>query len=328
MGFPSSHFEKYYRNARREVKTYLDTKHGDAYKLWNLCAEKHYPERKFDERVCHDYRFYDHESPPWKLVVPCCRSLQQFLQRSETSFNSNSPPPQITDLTPSSPLANNSQKVVVVHCKAGKGRTGVIIASFLIFDRRVKTSQEALEMYAAQRTKNGKGVTIPSQQRYVHYMGRWMNLGGREPHPNQQLRLTKVRCRAPLSPMTVSFECSDQEKRILFQNPLSNVQSVTQTTEYVEFNCNVLLKDDIKIVITKKDGSKFKCLFHVWFNVQFIENGYEKYDKLTIDKVHKDKDHKKFPSDMTLELFFNDANGNSISSRRAKSSSLTTEKKE
>jgi hypothetical protein len=63
----------------------------------------------------------------------------------------------------------NPEGIAAVHCKAGKGRTGVMICSYLIFSNLCNTSEKAFRYYARIRTKDNTGVTIPSQQRYIRY---------------------------------------------------------------------------------------------------------------------------------------------------------------
>ena len=56
-----------------------------------------------------------------------------------------------------------------LDCKAGKGRTGTLIAALLLQLRVCVSSSDALTLFGERRTRNGRGVTIPSQARFVEY---------------------------------------------------------------------------------------------------------------------------------------------------------------
>lgn len=65
-------------------------------------------------------------------------------------------------------------RTVVVHCKAGKGRSGSVVCSYLISEEGWKAS-DALARFTERRMRSsfGEGVSIPSQVRWVGYVDRW-----------------------------------------------------------------------------------------------------------------------------------------------------------
>lgn len=87
-------------------------------------------------------------------------------------------------------FASAPDTVIGIHCKAGKGRTGLLIATYLLHSGQCKSATEALEKFGIERTKNGKGVTIPSQKRFVYYYEQHML----NPHrPPSTFRLLHMR---------------------------------------------------------------------------------------------------------------------------------------
>jgi protein-tyrosine phosphatase len=159
MGFPSVSCESLIRNSIKDVKRFFSHYHKNNVKIFNLCIEEN---RIYDKEIFQGLRVglfpsADHSSCPVKLIFEFCVDLSMFLLQDE-------------------------ENVGAVHCKAGKGRTGVMICCYLIFSGICKDTNKAIEEYAERRSYIKKGVTIPSQKRYIHHFETFLQSNFTKPY--------------------------------------------------------------------------------------------------------------------------------------------------
>ncbi|CAM0950015.1 unnamed protein product [Alopecurus aequalis] len=173
MGFPAGdlssgifgYFEGFYRNHMEEVIRFFEMHHKGKYKVYNLCSERLYDASLFEGKVAC-FPFDDHNCPPIQLVISFCQSAYSWLKE-------------------------DIENVVVVHCKAGKARTGLMISSLLVYLKFFPTAEESIEYYNQKRCVDGKGLILPSQIRYVKYFERILTYHNGE---NQPPRSVLSRC--------------------------------------------------------------------------------------------------------------------------------------
>eukprot|EP00238_Polyblepharides_amylifera_P002586 CAMPEP_0196574668 /NCGR_PEP_ID=MMETSP1081-20130531/4334_1 /TAXON_ID=36882 /ORGANISM="Pyramimonas amylifera, Strain CCMP720" /LENGTH=657 /DNA_ID=CAMNT_0041892761 /DNA_START=107 /DNA_END=2080 /DNA_ORIENTATION=+ len=152
MGYPSEGSEGLYRNPMNEVEKFLNRRHKGHFRVYNLCSERSYKEKHFNGNWAR-YPFDDHQAPPYSMIREFCEDAHAW-------------------------MSQDPEHIFVAHCKAGKGRTGVMICSYLMYaglrlplqaPLHFTKAEQALHFYADKRTKNAKGVTIASQRRYISY---------------------------------------------------------------------------------------------------------------------------------------------------------------
>ncbi|OQV24784.1 Phosphatidylinositol 3,4,5-trisphosphate 3-phosphatase and dual-specificity protein phosphatase PTEN [Hypsibius exemplaris] len=256
MGFPSEKLEGVYRNPLDEVLRLLEEKHQDHYKIYNLCSERRYDPAKFHNRV-GVYPIDDHHPPDLDLISAFCEDLDQWLGEDERNIGA-------------------------IHCKAGKGRTGVMICAYLLHRGLKHSAQEALDYYGCRRTKNQRGVTIPSQRRYVHYYGHMLrNKLKYEPVGLQLLSI--ILTTLPTVNGGICFSVS-QAKTKIWNSPVYEIRrnsysdSAALTPQRYDLLPPLALSGDIKVQCfavkhffnNPKITSKKECLFHFCFNTFFV----------------------------------------------------------
>lgn len=262
MGYPSEKVESIYRNNLEDVQRFLEKKHKDHYKIYNLCSERSYDIQKFHSRVAI-FPFDDHNPPEFGQMQPFCLDVDKWLDEHD-------------------------KNVAVVHCKAGKGRTGLMICAYLLHRRYHVTAHDVLAYYASVRTIDQKGVTIPSQRRYVDYYAAMVReklqytpvkmyltsividplpqlaLGHHDGYIQFEIRQTSVR---PFVSEVYQVKKTDGRINIELQNPLLIVGDVK-----IDFTHK--MKFDF-LNISKGTGGFSKVpngkLFHFWVNTFFID---------------------------------------------------------
>ncbi|CAM9235116.1 unnamed protein product [Ectocarpus sp. 13 AM-2016] len=121
-GVPNVSADPLYEDPRTEVRRLLDKYHCDRYKVYNFASELAQmtpPTHRMDTRV-ERYPFTDDTCPPLESVVDFCENAKAWLDAHEDN-------------------------VVSLHCKAGKGRAGIMAACLMV--RMGETAQAAVARY-------------------------------------------------------------------------------------------------------------------------------------------------------------------------------------
>jgi phosphatidylinositol-3,4,5-trisphosphate 3-phosphatase/dual-specificity protein phosphatase PTEN len=313
MGYPSQGKESVYRNPLEEVQRFFQQYHPNCFKLYNLCSERDYPKELFTDiggQVEDRIAFDDHNPPPLVNIFDFCLNLDDW-------------------------LAANPKNVAAIHCKAGKGRTGTLICCYLLWCGVCKTAKQAMELYGSIRTKNGKGVTIPSQIRFVEYFAECLDFDTTDSIP--AVVSVKTEAVAVLNKIvfsscpriqgdgcspyvlidyTLGIPLSHMTQKTAIEYPIAldtrtkhKIQHYKSRTDFnIKFdNLELVSSGNIKLkVMEKSSRGKDETMFQFWIHVSFLDQTKNVLvlRKEHLDKAIKDKEHKKFDEHFSVEVHY------------------------
>ncbi|XP_050189288.1 phosphatidylinositol 3,4,5-trisphosphate 3-phosphatase TPTE2-like isoform X1 [Myiozetetes cayanensis] len=296
MSFPSSGKQSFYRNPIKEVARFLDTKHPDHYKVYNLCSEKGYDPKYFHYRVERIF-IDDHNVPALQDMLKFTSSVREWMSQDE-------------------------KNIVAIHCKGGKGRTGTMVCTWLIDSDQFESAKESLDYFGERRTDRStstkfQGVETPSQSRYVGYYEILKNKYNLKLPPERQLKIKNLKIHTIhgvgkgngtdmkvqiITRKKVVLECvcaSQQNCRLFFDSESDSVVIGLEDCPVISGDVKVRFESDSDLPKGYDD-----CPFFFWFNTSFIENNRLYLPRNELDNPHKSKTWKVYRETFAVEVNF------------------------
>ncbi|XP_036599798.1 phosphatidylinositol 3,4,5-trisphosphate 3-phosphatase TPTE2-like [Trichosurus vulpecula] len=295
MSFPSSGGRSLYRNPIKEVVRFLDTKHPDHYKIYNLCSERTYDHSYFHNRV-ERFPIDDHNVPTIIDMLKFVDSVFEWMEE-------------------------DPENIIVVHCMGGKGRTGTMICIWLIASEHFDTAKESLEYFGKRRTDTAssskyQGVETPSQSRYVEYFALIKN---KYHWVIPQRKILSIKSITIYSIRGVGKGNGKDLKIVLMMNNKIIYTCLCSSSKC----CQVLCDDDtnsvtiilnncpnicgdvkVKFYSSALPNLYEKCAIFFWFNTAFIQNNRLYLPRNELDNPHKQKTWNIYREDFAVELLF------------------------
>ncbi|XP_070553126.1 phosphatidylinositol 3,4,5-trisphosphate 3-phosphatase TPTE2-like [Ptychodera flava] len=294
MSFPSTGGR---RNPISEVAHILNTKYPSHYKVYNLCSEGGYDISYFSFQV-ERVSIEDQNVPSLEEMLKFCEDVNEWLSSDE-------------------------ENVAVLHCNAGKGRTGMMMSSLLVYYKLYNQYKEYLLNFIGDAKSDlfkYPAVETPSQSRYVEYIEQIHTVYGGQLPPLKQLKLVSILIQAKADigkgdGRDLRFEIISDKHRI-FECKLggnSNCQTVydyDKDSVIVQVHNSPFLTGDVKLVCYSSSRNvptgHGNCVFYVWFNTRFIEDNALHLQRSQIDNLHLESSGKVFKDNFSIKLTFSD----------------------
>ncbi|XP_039937079.1 tensin-3 isoform X2 [Hirundo rustica] len=280
VSFPAGCSEETYLHNLQEVTRMLKSKHGDNYLVLNL-SEKRYDLAKLNPKIM-DVGWPDLHAPLLDKVCTICKAMESWLD-------------------------NDPQHVVVIHCREGKGRIGVVISSYMHFTNVSASADQALDRFAMKKFFDDKVSALmqPSQRRYVQFLSGLLS-GSVKMNPTP-LFLHYVILR-DIPNLDAGGACRPflklyQAMQPVYTSGIYSIGSESQSRICIAIDPAQLLKGDImmKCYHKKYRSATRDVIFRLQFHTGAIQGHGLVFGKEDLDKANKDD---RFPDYSKVELVF------------------------
>uniref|UniRef100_A0A8C9SMY3 Tensin 3 n=1 Tax=Scleropages formosus TaxID=113540 RepID=A0A8C9SMY3_SCLFO len=281
--FPRACAEDAYRANLQGVTRMLKSKHGDSYLVINL-SEKRQDLSKINSKVM-DLGWPDLHAPPLDRMCTICKAMESWLN---------------ADL----------QHVVVIHCRGGKGRIGVVISSFVHFTDISASANQALERFTMRKFYDDKVSTLmsPSQKRYVWILNSLLT--GSIKMNTSPLFLHCVILHG-VPDFDTAGACRPylkvyQGMQAVYSSGIYNIGAGHRNRVYIVLQPAQLLKGDILVKCYHKNVRTVtrEVIFHVQFHTGAVQGYSLIFEKEDLEVANKDA---RFPDYGKVELVLSES---------------------
>ncbi|XP_037131683.1 tensin-3-like isoform X1 [Syngnathus acus] len=282
VSFPRGCLEEIYAHNLKDVTRMLKSKHADNYLIINLSEKRHDLSRMNPKTL--DTGWPDMHAPPLDKICTICKAMESWLNAD--------------------PL-----HVVVIHCRGGKGRIGVVISSFVHFTDVSASADQALDRFAMRKYYDDKvsALMTPSQKRYVWILNSLLS-------GSMKINASPLFLHYIILHGIPNFESSGvcrpyvkvyQGMQAVYSSGIYHIGSGHRGRICVTLEPAQLLKGDIMIKCYHKSevSSEREVIFRLQFHTGAVQGYKMMFDKEDMESADKDS---RFPEYGKVELLFSE----------------------
>ncbi|KUF94611.1 hypothetical protein AM588_10007265 [Phytophthora nicotianae] len=240
-----------------------------------------YPPSIFDGRV-KNYPIEDHNVPTLQMMMAFCDEAAAWLDANE-------------------------KHVVALHCKAGKGRAGMMACMLLLRMGFSASATDAIDRYNRERVNDRRGLTVVSQKKWVNYYAALLAQTSVQGEPIleptfviQRLKLnnTLTAAKPPKLRLRIYALRSDGSPKTLMHQQIGSN----------EFELHEEIRGCVMLEFYRErvNGCMRAKHFKIWFNTFFLnpdnETGCVIFSRSEMDWAARDKKYRRLPAAFELEM--------------------------